>query len=213
MTKSSSSTNLKSGCPNNHKPRLPPKNVSFHTIEIAEHEYELGDNPSVNGGCPIQIGWQPIQKIALGVEEYEGLRTTPPRNREQMRLPAPVRDHLAKQSGASRAEVEQATQQARKISKSRSRSIKAQPWDKLHYRLEATSRALRKVTSMDGIKILGKSSRPWSSSVDLRAALEDEKDHDDDPTNPDAELQEARKCLQERGETDDEEESEEPLSF
>ncbi|KAG7359144.1 hypothetical protein IV203_015733 [Nitzschia inconspicua] len=147
------------------------KNVSFHRIEIAEHEYELGDNPSVNGGCPIQIGWEPLQTIALDVDEYEGLRTKnnhQQRNREQMRLPAYVRDHLAKQAGASRSEMLEATQQAQQISKSRYRSIKAQPWDKLHYRLEITSRTLRKVTSVDGIKMLGKSTtqRSWSN-VDL----------------------------------------------
>jgi hypothetical protein len=163
FTSSSSSSFLPS------KP--PPKNVSFHKIEIAEHEYELGDNPSCNGGCPLQLGWEPIQRIALDVEEYEDLRSSSSnlkRNREQLRIPPTVRDQLAKQAGATRAEVQQATQQARLISKSRIRSIKARAWDNIHYRLELTSRALKKVTSVDGIKLLTKSSRQWSSSVDLR---------------------------------------------
>jgi hypothetical protein len=164
----------------------PPKNVSFHKIEIAEHEYELGDNPSCITGCPIQIGWEPLQKIALDVEEYEDLRSTNlKRNREQLRIPPIIRDHLAKQAGATRSEVQQATQQARLISISRTRSIKAQPWDKIHYRLELTSRALRKVTSVDGIKLFSRSSLRWSSSSDLRGPTKNvEGRHDDTRDEP-----------------------------
>ncbi|KAG7355100.1 hypothetical protein IV203_004456 [Nitzschia inconspicua] len=199
-TRTSTNTNDETTTTNSATPSssytTPKKNVSFHRIEIAEHEYELGDNPSVNGGCPIQIGWEPLQTIAFDVDEYEGLRTKnnrQQRNREQMRLPAHVRDHLAKQAGASRSEMLEATQQAQLISKSRYRSIKAQPWDKLHYRLEITSRTLRKVTSVDGIKMLGKSTtqRSWSN-VDLlrdtpndNTKGRDESHHGDDKNKTD----------------------------
>lgn len=221
---------------NNNKPASTngkplPKNVSFHQIEIAEHEYELGDNPSVNGGCPIQIGWEPMHTIAVDVEEYEEARTNlPHRSREQMRLPPTYREHLAKQAGASRSEVEQATQQARKINKSRLQSIKAQPWDKLHYRLEKTSRALRKATSVESIKRLGKihssstststTSRRCLSSADLRELTdEDEESQNSFSADGRGDLLDVSKhrnkfnLEEEKLEATDDEESDEPLSF
>jgi hypothetical protein len=148
------------------------KNVSFHKIEIAEHPYELGDNPSCVGGCPVQIGWEPMDKMSLDVEEYERGKTAP-RNKDQLRLPPMIRDQLAKSGGASRSEVEQAIKQAQQITKNRFKSIKARPWDKLHYKLEKTSRTLRKVTSMDGIKRLGKSSQQYNWSTNDLEELEE----------------------------------------
>ena len=158
------------------------KNVSFHTIDIAEHGYELGDNPSCTGGAPIQLGWEPIDKIQLEIDEYEegkGRR----RSKEELKLPALIRDHLARSAGASREDVKKATKEAQKVSKSRVKSLRQQPWDDLHYKLERTSRTLRKATSIDGLKRLGRSSssqvqRKWSSS-DLEAL--------DDPTKIGAE--------------------------
>ncbi|KAL3910578.1 MAG: hypothetical protein SGILL_007640, partial [Bacillariaceae sp.] len=187
------------------------KNVSFHKIEIAEHAYELGDNPSCAGGCPIQIGWEPMQKIALDVEEYEEQRSAK-RNKDQMRLPSLVRDHLATQSGASRADVQKATKQARIISKSRYRSIKSQKWDNLHYQLEKTSRTIRKVTSVDGIRKLGKSNRRWSNPN-----LEDKADKEEEPSDELSSEEETLDTNEELDESKQLEEasypSEEPLSF
>jgi hypothetical protein len=48
------------------------RHVSFHAIEIAEHPYELGDNPSVRNGCPIQLGWLPQRLVTVDIDTYEG---------------------------------------------------------------------------------------------------------------------------------------------
>ena len=147
-----------------------PRNVSFNKIEIAEHPYELGDNPSVQSGVPITIAWKPQERIILDVDEYEDLRSSN-RSREEMRLPSAVREQLAKESGASRSEVVQAIQQARHIADSRRKSVQTQHWDKINYQLEKTQRTIRKVTSLDGLKkkvtsldglktSLGKKNRP-----------------------------------------------------
>ncbi|KAL3920665.1 MAG: hypothetical protein SGILL_003146 [Bacillariaceae sp.] len=173
----------------NIKPKSLRKNVSFHTIDIAEHAYELGDNPSCAGGAPIQIGWEPMDKIQLEVDEYE--REKPHRrNKDQLKLPALIRDHLARSSGASRADVKKATKEAQRVSKSRYKSLKQQPWDDLHYKLEKTTRTLRKATSIDGLKRLGKSSsnnslHQWSTG-DLEA-LDSDVEALDEPNKAAAE--------------------------
>ena len=191
------------------QPKSLRKNVSFHTIDIAEHAYELGDNPCCAGGAPIQIGWEPIDQIQLEIDEYE--REKPHRrSKDQLRLPALIRDHLARSSGASRAEVVKATIEARKISKNRFKSLKQQPWDNLHYKLEKTARTLRKVTSIDGIKRLGKSSssQRLMSTSDLEAMGEFNKaaagtsSEETIKTNEDYSLEEQEQLV-----------SEEPLCF
>jgi hypothetical protein len=150
------------------------RSVSFNKIDIAEHVYQLGDNPSVMSGAPITISWEPQERITLDVDEYEDLRSSN-RSREEMRLPSSYREQLAKESGASRSEVKQAIEQARRISDSRRRSVRTQHWDKLNYQLEKTSRTIRKVASLDGLKkSLGKNLRSRRSSKNELLQSEDE---------------------------------------
>jgi hypothetical protein len=45
--------------------------VWFNRIQINEHCYELGDNPSVSDGAPLTISWKSQNRMVFEVEYYE----------------------------------------------------------------------------------------------------------------------------------------------
>ena len=47
------------------------RRVSFRNIEVFEHEYIMGDNPSVSGGAPLTISWQLQNSEEFHVDDYE----------------------------------------------------------------------------------------------------------------------------------------------
>ena len=71
------------------------KKVIFDTIEIHEHPYELGDNPSVSDGVPLTISWHCQSKIVFELDYYEIYRPSSERKSKQnLRLSVPERAHL-----------------------------------------------------------------------------------------------------------------------
>lgn len=64
--------------------------VAFVGIEIFEHAYELGDNPSVSCGAPLTISWDQQSCLRLSVDEYEYHR--PPRRKAKQGLRLSVSD-------------------------------------------------------------------------------------------------------------------------
>jgi hypothetical protein len=47
------------------------KKVWFDRIEVYEHSYELGDNPSVSGGAPLTIAWKAQKASEFNLSYYE----------------------------------------------------------------------------------------------------------------------------------------------
>jgi hypothetical protein len=69
------------------------KRVSFDCIEIHEHPYKLGDNPSVSRGAPLTIAWKQQDYAEVGIDEYEYQRPSR-KYRNQLKLSVLDRSHL-----------------------------------------------------------------------------------------------------------------------
>jgi hypothetical protein len=67
--------------------------VSFKTVEIYEHAYELGDNPSVSNGPPLTISWEQQDVHLLDLNQYE-LSRDRRKSKAQFRLTNKDRAHL-----------------------------------------------------------------------------------------------------------------------
>lgn len=122
------------------------RNVAFQNIEIAEYPVQVGDNP-VAVGVPISLGWKCSQKQIYDFEEYENCKDMP-RTRFELLIPADMRRDILARQGFTASEMRMAVLDAKKIKKSRNRSIKNQKWDRLHLFMEKGQRTLKKVTSL-----------------------------------------------------------------
>jgi hypothetical protein len=101
------------------------KSVSFHRIEIREHERALGDNPAVRTGPALSIGWGSVNAISIDVDEYEEFRP-PRRTRSELQMPPNVRRQLlVEQVGVNRSEINAASREAERIKQSRLRNQKS----------------------------------------------------------------------------------------
>ena len=58
------------------------RKVWFNRIEINEHPYELGDNPSVSDGAPLTIAWKSQAKTVFEIEYYETYRPSSERRKK-----------------------------------------------------------------------------------------------------------------------------------
>jgi hypothetical protein len=67
------------------------KSVSFGVIQVREYNRVLGDNPDVQFGPPVSIGWDYVQKDALPMDEYE---TAKPRRKTALRMTSVTRRNL-----------------------------------------------------------------------------------------------------------------------
>mmetsp|Transcript_37650 Transcript_37650/g.82470 ORF Transcript_37650/g.82470 Transcript_37650/m.82470 type:complete len:503 (+) Transcript_37650:446-1954(+) len=124
-------------CPNNTRqtlqsarryascPALGARRVSFGNIEIKEYPRAIGDNPSVSsGGPPVSLGRKPVSAFTLKVEDYETLRTSHRRSREEMLLPPDIREDWLREAGYGSNEIYQSTKSAARIRRQRQSSNK-----------------------------------------------------------------------------------------
>jgi hypothetical protein len=78
------------------------RRVTFTTISIHLHPRILGDNPSVQDGYPISIGWKAESSTELGLDDYEAQRTGPQRTKSEMMVPKDIRKEWLKEEGVTR---------------------------------------------------------------------------------------------------------------
>eukprot|EP00980_Cylindrotheca_fusiformis_P019840 scaffold6966_cov112-Cylindrotheca_fusiformis.AAC.18 len=142
---SSSSSHKKS---NVSKKKQNAASVAFGDIEVAEYPMQLGDHP-VAEGVPVSIGWTCERKQVFDLDEYESYsQWNGRRTRFQLVIPPKSRREIVTQQGSTANEVRMAMMDAKKIKRSRNRSIKNQRWDRLHLIVEKGHRKLKKVTSL-----------------------------------------------------------------
>ena len=68
------------------------KKVDFSDVSVFEFGVELGDNPAVREGCPVQLGKGIIRTYVEDIDSYELERGTRLRGKE---LYIPVQDRAA----------------------------------------------------------------------------------------------------------------------
>jgi hypothetical protein len=125
------------------------KRVSFDTIAIFQFPIEVGDNPCAEG-VPISIGWEAHETDVFDLDLYEQHKPER-RGRAGIHIPAQIRRALLTAEGTSAKEMLEAVKEAKKIQKSRVKSIRSQKWDGINYAMEMTSRRIRKVASLSSL--------------------------------------------------------------
>lgn len=107
----------------NKPPRTKKKRVSWDTLQVYELQVGLGDNPSVSNGPPLCIvSNTALHVVTLPIDDYERLRTGKRRIRQELILPASVREEHLMDLGYARSELKDAQVQVVHAKRHRQRS-------------------------------------------------------------------------------------------
>ena len=133
---------------------------------------ELGDNPSVSGGAPLQIGWMPQDTIVYDVDMYEYCRVER-RPKKKLVIPVEKRGQLLMNAGYTLNDIADAAMQVQQIKKERFETLQNQGWDRFNMILEASASIPKDV--MKGVLaapggFLKKISKPRQNTLQSRAA-------------------------------------------
>jgi len=118
--------------------------VSFGLIEIYEHGYELGDNPSVSDGAPVTIGWEPQNQEVFDVSYFEACYPSEKRHKAS-KLGVARRAEILLKSGYTIHEIAECTLSVLHDKHKRCSSLRNRKWDSWNALKEKTARSLRKV--------------------------------------------------------------------
>jgi hypothetical protein len=94
------------------------RSVNFSTIEVRTYPIILGDNPSVSSGPPFTIDWKHQDAEEIDLSDYEKLKPEK-RTREQILLPARVRESWLRAQGYARSEILEVGREVNRIKKCR----------------------------------------------------------------------------------------------
>jgi hypothetical protein len=94
------------------------RSVDFSTIEVRTYPIILGDNPSVSSGPPFTIDWDHQDAEEIDLSDYEILKPEK-RTREQILLPASVRESWLRAQGYARSELVEVGKEVNRIKKCR----------------------------------------------------------------------------------------------
>jgi hypothetical protein len=98
------------------------KSVSFGMMQVREYNRVLGDNPDVQFGPPLSIGWDYTQKEALSIDEYQ--KTKPRRNTALRMTSVTRRNLLINVFDVPADEIKAVEKEIRKIQKQRTKTNK-----------------------------------------------------------------------------------------
>jgi len=100
------------------------RSVRFNEIEIREYNVILGDNPSVQFGPPISIGWDYKKEslVRIPVEDYESFRGER-RVGKQLAIPGMIRDEILHENGVSRSDIVKVVRQVSRAKHKRSQTL------------------------------------------------------------------------------------------
>ena len=100
------------------------KSVSFHHIEIREHERTISDNPSVSSGIGLGIGWESIDSLQCSVDEWEIYRP-PRRSKSNLLIPSQLREQILRnECDITQGQINDSIKQITRIKQSRNQASK-----------------------------------------------------------------------------------------
>ena len=120
--------------------------VSFSEVEVRHYERCLSDNPSVQDGAPIGIGWEVEGKQQFSVDEFEGsreLERQPDVN--LLMLPKTHRHELLLSAGYSKKEIAQSVRGVIKAKNQRRQTVNNLDKIPLEEFMETTKRSVKGV--------------------------------------------------------------------
>lgn len=106
------------------------KSVRWNDVALHMHVMELGDNPSVSSGLPVQIGWEQVAFETVTIEEFEARRQDLRRTKDDLKLKDNFRASIVKKSGLHRMDIIRCGLEIQKIKEERSMSAKEGAWRK-----------------------------------------------------------------------------------
>jgi hypothetical protein len=109
------------------------RRVAFaNDITIIEFPMVIGDNPSVNCGAPVQIGWVPQATITRNLDMYEHFREENRRCNRDLILEVPQRLNILLRAGYPLEDIVAAAMAADVIQNSRIKNVKKQSWKRFN---------------------------------------------------------------------------------
>lgn len=121
------------------------RSVSFASVDIREHPYVLGDNPSVSSGVPLTIDWQSSHSETVPLDIFEDLRKNDRRFVHELKIPGDVRWDKAKNSGASSLEITIGIINADKTRNERMQTVNSLNKSRREERTESIRRGLKNI--------------------------------------------------------------------
>jgi hypothetical protein len=94
------------------------RSVDFSTIEVRTYPIIMGDNPSVSSGPPFTIDWDHQDAEEIDLADYEKYKPEK-RTKEQILLPARVRESWLRSEGYARSEIALVGKEIDRIKKGR----------------------------------------------------------------------------------------------
>mmetsp|Transcript_32802 Transcript_32802/g.79467 ORF Transcript_32802/g.79467 Transcript_32802/m.79467 type:complete len:166 (-) Transcript_32802:232-729(-) len=126
--------------------------VGFRDVEVRHYERCLSDNPSVQDGPPIGIGWEVHGEQKFSVDEFEGSRELARQpDINLLMLPKTHRQELLMSAGYSQKEIAQSVRGVIKAKNQRRQTVNNLDKIPLEEFMENTKR------SMKGVFCFGKS--------------------------------------------------------
>lgn len=116
--------------------------VSFKNVEIREYPITIGDNPSVSGGPPITIDWEPQDEQVEDIDEYESHRPTR-RHSAEMAVPKILREDIIRNAGVSPRDLTKCTRDVNISRRQRRRTLETLSNAQMDETIERTKRGLR----------------------------------------------------------------------
>mmetsp|Transcript_25549 Transcript_25549/g.38138 ORF Transcript_25549/g.38138 Transcript_25549/m.38138 type:complete len:175 (-) Transcript_25549:452-976(-) len=120
----------KSCCADDSKDRTEnsaEKRVSFGDINLHEHDFCLGDNPSCSSGPPMTIKWQSHSTMSLSVDEFEMRKEDQALDRHGpgliMCIPHDTRLSMLLRQGVSALEIDAVTYEISKLQDEQQKSV------------------------------------------------------------------------------------------
>ena len=151
-----------------HRPTPVPSShqmVRFDTVEVREYERKMSDNPWTSSGPAIGIGWRydPRDIVTVDLDEYESGRDGLRRTKPELAIPATVRERMLLEVGYSRHEISKAAKAARKEKGRRAASVQNQKFDPIIERVDSLKRGLRRIGSVELLRIRSTADSPHRS--------------------------------------------------
>ncbi len=149
------------------KHQATPKGVSFAVVEVREYPRILGDSPSVSSGPPISISWTYDATLSVPVDEWERIRDSDRRTKQEIRVPEDIRRAWLIDAGYSGSEMQSVINVIAQDKKQRRSSIdKSDLQDKAEAFAEIAKRKL--VRAVGRRPSSGALYKEWKSSSDLQ---------------------------------------------
>ena len=113
-------------------PKSKTRVVFANNITIIEFPMEIGDNPSVKSGAPVQIGWVPQATTTRNLDMYEHFREESRRCNRNLKLEGQQRLNILLRAGYPLEDIVAAAMAADWIQNSRVENVKKQRWERLN---------------------------------------------------------------------------------